>query len=1428
MDWTSVHTPTVVVLSSSEVELLSEKNGLAFHEMLSAFSNCQIKTHFRSISSHYPLNQLKVRFVRGSELRPRPIAVTEELMKISIIPKKDEEYNTRSAYEAQNVKWYERYRSILQESLLCGEESMTECPSLMMVAISTSDIDPISCFEQLDSSHFLPMSFQSGQYDAGINRYYLLVHDVNSPNAKNVDPDTLCRQMRNKFRNIHCNVLYINSLKEPNLSAPDVWKDSIASVFFPQDAAAISVSSSQNNESGIPKIVRGCYLSVEDMLAIKDLVHQIVIKEVVPAMEKRISTLNVTVTSNRKGVKNVIKSWWRKPREAEDSNSKSSSGFVQYRYDQIENQILTLADASFVMKDYETALSMFKLVKDDFKADKAYLHQGLCYIKIAICNILLDRGDNSESSLRDAYYLFQGAQQGLPGARRKEVTIATRLATHTAFLLADLLSNMNRNKEAAEVLVRASRDESYLSSAVLLEQAAWFYKLHSLDRKFSFHIILSGMKFHSCHIEQHAVRCLTCAQYIYEGTSWLHIKDYLQAHLAKHLPSEGHINQALVNYLNIVGVGRQSAERQAKYIKDFIEIFEANPGSLLQGEEDGCEIKVPNILSQTLQVYDCQNAGVEFYNKEDLMTSEKEMWHSLQCHLEGEYTIHVKNHSNTSGDDGSGNSRLSNLMDECSSKSVEVNENILRSKEREQINYHVIKSIHVVNQYKSSKYDGRVVGEAIVIGFSIQNPLDIPISLEAMQLVASLTGKEEDNGKEGEGESSSRSKCVLAHEFDDEVNSSFLNETVEGSSAIILDNRDIHLDPRQRVEINLRICPLKSGKLTISGLRWKLNGKIWSLFSFALQGQLLQDSLEHRAQGERSENTLLSFDILNHLPWISFEMDDELQETILQGEVVKYNCSIRNVGRVATSEMLLKSNVPWVYIGKEPKMSADFDHQGESPSSNLIGCSGTLMKLDQVLESGDKMVLPIWIRGVGGGKQVIKLLLQYTSQDGKVVRYIRQSFEVCVLPSLHMFASVSPYSALSPSEYILSVVLTNFRTNESNEEDYHGTDLVIHETCCLSKAWSCERLLSPPSSTTELNNQKNTQTNILKAKGSIVHYFKLTYCPPTSINNDSVIVALDNTPSTTSQPDSSEKKLNIHSCVAYMCLDDMADKFTRLHEEKRLIRQAQGNDSAPRSVSSVRRERAAGDHNSSSSDDNSIDPHSTHYHPASLKTFCHHYPSDISIVVSWGGHGSNGKSGGGNGSGGGGSASFDLLDDLSMKSCTIQGCHYLSGLSVCPKVKMIKEKQNNTTIAVGCPLSLEINVDSLITHNFSNDNNNDIEDDDGDDEDSSTEALPCVVPISIRITNQQFIGSLPLDFIFEIAEESSDLWSDGSISWLGINQYTIKSLEASETYELTLHVCFPCPGVYELNQFGIRMLNNKSHFFTFPIQTLVTVLNTNN
>ena len=79
----------------------------------------------------------------------------------------------------------------------------------------------------------------------------------------------------------------------------------------------------------------------------------VVLKEILPCLERRITILSRHVADARKGVKNVLKSFWRKPRE-ESPSRLGGNGTVRYRFDRIEMQILLLADTCFLIKVSES------------------------------------------------------------------------------------------------------------------------------------------------------------------------------------------------------------------------------------------------------------------------------------------------------------------------------------------------------------------------------------------------------------------------------------------------------------------------------------------------------------------------------------------------------------------------------------------------------------------------------------------------------------------------------------------------------------------------------------------------------------------------------------------------------------------------------------------------------------------------------------------------------------------------------------------------------------------------------------------------------------------------------------------------------------------------------------------------------------------
>jgi len=1000
------------------------------------------------------------------------------------------------------MPWYQRYRQLLRASLACGEESMAECPAMMLVAVATSDLDPVSCFEQLDSAHFMPVNYQSGQYDPTVGRFYLLVHDNSAaPSEKSVDPEAILRNMKQRFRGTPCQLLCINSLPEPNLSAPDVWDACLAPVFF----------ADQIPRHPQTALTRGCLLSGDDMLALRDMVAHIAVKEVVPALEKRLAVLNASVTSSRKGVKNVIKSWWRKPKEAEDRGGGQKG--VQYRHDQIESQILLLADCALSVRDVETALGMYRLVRDDYKSDKALLYQGCCQVMVAACHGALE-GDShkrreTEASLRDAIASFQTAQAAAGG--RREVTLATRLATQASLALADLLAQMpGRHRDAAEVLVRASRDESFLSSAVLLEQAAWLFHTHAFNRKFAFHVILAGIKYQTAGLEQHAVRCFTAAKQVYASTGWVHIQDYVQAHLAKHTTALGDPTSALNSYLMIVAAGRQSPERQARFLKEFISLCQAHPDALEQlicaqsGDAEMLSgLGIPRVLDQQLEVYESQNAAaaseVALGNSAKVSLAEEKAWMHLVGELEGEVGATFK------------------TLDEAA-KSWVANMNAFQRKDATK-NWSAVRGVRVLKA--STCKNPRARGESVTVKIVLSNPLDVAVSLTDVQLVAAMEASDSEPGTTLDAPTFDATIAKLLASTDPSPLRDF--------GELVVDSLSVTLGPRETTQVLLRVCPLLTGRLVVSGLKWRLNGEVWATHEMDLPGPLLHDSLDHRATGARAPNTTLIFDVVDDLPWLALELQG-LPDTILQGEVVQAVLKVRNVGRASAHGLFVKSDAPWCYVGKAP--SFDLNDPAASPAPALMGASGTALEVLDRLAVGDEVMLPLWLRGVGGGKQALQLLLQYGSREPQkpCMRYLRHSCEVCVLPSLHTEVTVTPLQ--EDAEYLLSVGLTNFCSD--------ALPLVVHDVCALSKLWSVEPLAQPPAAV----NYGDKGTLFLRPQESALLNFRVKKAPSSELlavqeahwrPSSGPPSASASSPEPMSEP--------LKTAVAYMCTDDMVSAF---------------------------------------------------------------------------------------------------------------------------------------------------------------------------------------------------------------------------------------------------------------------------------------------
>jgi hypothetical protein len=222
--------PVVVLTCTAEAEGVSLKNGLLLHELLSAFGHLDgISATVRGSSSNFHLTDAHIRFERETEVRAKTSTDIELLLQASF-----REYDlsgmpatVNELRSATPSAWTPTIEQIIMRSMSFSEFEMLSHPLIIMTVVSTSDVDPVACMQQLASVHHTPQCVLSGQYDPeSIHRVFLLLHD-NSPSLQQPPPDpaaTYRRLVAAGFPQQHTKVLALNSLPPdaPNLQQPDM------------------------------------------------------------------------------------------------------------------------------------------------------------------------------------------------------------------------------------------------------------------------------------------------------------------------------------------------------------------------------------------------------------------------------------------------------------------------------------------------------------------------------------------------------------------------------------------------------------------------------------------------------------------------------------------------------------------------------------------------------------------------------------------------------------------------------------------------------------------------------------------------------------------------------------------------------------------------------------------------------------------------------------------------------------------------------------------------------------------------------------------------------------------------------------------------------------------------------------------------------
>ena len=514
-------------------------------------------------------------------------------------------------------------------------------------------VNPVDRLAELANPHHLPRPFHTGQFDPNaMRREFLLLHDL-WDGPPHFNGDACKREMQGRFGAGCCAILRINGQPIPpggwvqdNPSRQDVGnyadadpdadpdadggfydngrildEDEIWDEHLPPDPMVGRGDGPAGDESRPP---RGMCLTDQDKLVIRRYVANMVTSGLLPALERRISNLNIAVGNQRRGVKNVFKSFWRTSKSKSSDASVAGASMhgysahggvrgdnasahgpkadeVRYKHDAIESQIRLLADTLFMVRDYEAALGMYKLVRDDYKHDHAMVHYASVCEMMGLCLYLMDplggrHAREAYSSIETALYSYtRAAEEERPimqairaaagvsgsGGRPNCVPHSIRLATRLCLVLSTLRNLcQTRHMEVADLLASASSHETPQGAAVLLEQSSGHYYRAGMYRKYAFHMLMSGHMFRSAGSQDHhAFRCFASALYVYHGGRWGELYNHLRSALAAQMYGMGRMGVSMRLYAALVGTtggGRVSVRSQQKFLSHLAEICQTH------------------------------------------------------------------------------------------------------------------------------------------------------------------------------------------------------------------------------------------------------------------------------------------------------------------------------------------------------------------------------------------------------------------------------------------------------------------------------------------------------------------------------------------------------------------------------------------------------------------------------------------------------------------------------------------------------------------------------------------------------------------------------------------------------------------------------------------------------------------------------------
>ncbi|KAK9247674.1 ER-golgi trafficking TRAPP I complex 85 kDa subunit-domain-containing protein [Lipomyces tetrasporus] len=421
--------------------------------------------------------------------------------------------------------YYRFLQRLLASPPVSPHESFAH-PVAGIIAISSRNPQPIETLSSLykAGNDAVVPPYMSKDY----LRYYVLIHDEDHSDLDR--SIALFERMKRHF-GFHCHMVRLRSAKADLSSSEPILLLPPSQWISAAEEIALLKSPPEKHER---------YIFDSDVQNMRAFVHELVVKSLIPFMERCVSTWNDQIAASRRGLTGRFFSASR--RFLGSNNRGLGSGIAQSatsgNYDPItgsygfmtaESQMRKLADYAFMLRDWKLAHSTYDLLRKDFLNDKAWKYHAGSH-EMAAASLILSgtplssktRADTLEPLLDSATYSYI--------SRCSQPTYALR----TILISSELLRSRGGGAadDAARWLMKAISEKlmGNLAHALIIERVSACYSIRkgvgsqgwgNRRRKAAFWQLVAAKEWVGLDKKQHARLCLDEAgENVYDALDW--------------------------------------------------------------------------------------------------------------------------------------------------------------------------------------------------------------------------------------------------------------------------------------------------------------------------------------------------------------------------------------------------------------------------------------------------------------------------------------------------------------------------------------------------------------------------------------------------------------------------------------------------------------------------------------------------------------------------------------------------------------------------------------------------------------------------------------------------------------------------------------------------------------------------------------------